>query len=70
VGDGAATHNSDTVANTTAVNPIASALLATQLVGEPITFYLIGGLGAVFAGIWIATTGAPPNNCTVIKQAT
>jgi hypothetical protein len=37
------------------VNPIAAALLATQLVGEPITPSLIG----VFAGIWIATTEAP-----------
>jgi hypothetical protein len=31
-------------------------LLATQLVGEPITLNLIVGLIAVFAGIWIATT--------------
>jgi drug/metabolite transporter (DMT)-like permease len=38
------------------VNPIAAGLLATQLVGEPITLNLLIGLGAVFAGIWIATT--------------
>jgi drug/metabolite transporter (DMT)-like permease len=44
------------VANTMTVNPIAAALLATQLVGEPITLNLIIGLIAVFAGIWIATT--------------
>lgn len=44
------------VANTMTVNPVAAALLATQLVGEPITFNLIVGLIAVFAGIWIATT--------------
>src|SRR5262245_27532036 len=44
------------VANTMTVNPIAAGLLATQLVGEPITFNLIAGLIAVFAGIWIATT--------------
>jgi drug/metabolite transporter (DMT)-like permease len=44
------------VANTMTVNPIAAALLATQLVGEPITPNLVVGLGAVFAGIWIATT--------------
>jgi drug/metabolite transporter (DMT)-like permease len=44
------------VANTMTVNPIAAGLLATQLVGEPITFNLIVGLIAVFAGIWIATT--------------
>ena len=44
------------VANTMTVNPIAAGLLATQLVGEPITANLIVGLVAVFAGIWIATT--------------
>lgn len=46
------------VANTMTVNPLAAALLATQLVAEPITVNLIAGLGAVFAGIWIATTEA------------
>ncbi|MGA9500325.1 MAG: DMT family transporter [Pseudolabrys sp.] len=46
------------VANTMTVNPIAAGLLATQLVGEPITLNLVGGLIAVFAGIWIATTDA------------
>jgi drug/metabolite transporter (DMT)-like permease len=44
------------VANTMTVNPIAAGLLATQLVGEPITPNLIVRLVAVFAGIWIATT--------------
>ncbi len=44
------------VANTMTVNPIAAGLLAAQLVGEPITLNLVLGLGAVFAGIWIATT--------------
>ena len=44
------------VANTMTVNPIAAGLLATQLVGEPITPNLVVGLIAVFAGIWIATT--------------
>jgi drug/metabolite transporter (DMT)-like permease len=44
------------VANTMTVNPIAAGLLATQLVGEPITLNLIIGLIAVFSGIWIATT--------------
>jgi len=47
------------VANTMTVNPIAAALLATQLVGEPIPLNLVAGLVAVFAGIYIATTGAP-----------
>jgi drug/metabolite transporter (DMT)-like permease len=44
------------VANTMTVNPVAAGLLATQLVGEPITANLVFGLCAVFAGIWIATT--------------
>jgi drug/metabolite transporter (DMT)-like permease len=46
------------VAATMTVNPIAAGLLATQLVGEPITANLVFGLVAVFAGIWIATTDA------------
>jgi len=45
------------VANTMTVNPIAAGLLATQVVGEPITPNLVLGLVAVFAGIWIATSG-------------
>ena len=45
------------VANTMTVNPVAAGLAATQLVGEPITANLIGGLVAVFLGIWIATGG-------------
>lgn len=44
------------VANTMTVNPIAAALLATALIGEPITLNLIVGLVAVFGGIWVATT--------------
>ena len=44
------------VASTMTVNPLAAGLLATQLVGEPITPNLLVGLVAVFAGIWIATT--------------
>ncbi len=44
------------VANTMTINPIAAALLATQLVDEPITLNLIVGLIAVFLGIWVATT--------------
>jgi drug/metabolite transporter (DMT)-like permease len=46
------------VANTMTVNPIAAGLLATQLIGEPITVNLVARLVAVFVGIWIATTGA------------
>ena len=48
------------VANTMTVNPLAAALLATQLVGEPLTLNLVIGLIAVFAGIWIATTETKP----------
>jgi drug/metabolite transporter (DMT)-like permease len=44
------------VAATMTINPLAAGLLATQLVGEPITPNLLFGLVAVFAGIWIATT--------------
>jgi drug/metabolite transporter (DMT)-like permease len=44
------------MASTMTVNPIAVALLANQIVGEPITLNLVIGLVAVFAGIWIATT--------------
>jgi drug/metabolite transporter (DMT)-like permease len=47
------------VANTMTVNPIAAGLLAVPLVGEPITWHLVVGLIAVFAGIWIATTTSP-----------
>jgi drug/metabolite transporter (DMT)-like permease len=44
------------VANTMTVNPIAAALLANVLVGEPVTLNLVLGLIAVFAGIWLATS--------------
>jgi drug/metabolite transporter (DMT)-like permease len=46
------------VANTMTVNPIAAALLAALLIGEPITADLVLGLIAVFAGIWLATSKA------------
>lgn len=48
------------VANTMTVNPIAAALLASQLVGEPVTLNLVIGLIAVFAGIWLATSQPAP----------
>jgi len=44
------------VASTMTINPIAAALLAAALVGEPVTPPLVLGLVAVFAGIWLATT--------------
>ena len=46
------------VANTMTVDPVAAALLASVLVGEPVTANWLIGLVAVFAGIWIATTDA------------
>ena len=46
------------VANTMTLNPIAAALLANQLVDEPITLNLVIGVIAVCLGIWIATTDA------------
>lgn len=46
------------VANTITVSPVAAALLAAVLLGEPIGVSLIIGVGAVAAGIWIASTEA------------
>src|SRR5258708_18981420 len=42
------------VASTMTVNPIAAGLLATQLVGEPLTPNLVLGLVAGFVGILVA----------------
>jgi len=44
------------VANTITVSPIAAALLAAALIGEPIGASLVLGVLAVAAGIWIAST--------------
>jgi drug/metabolite transporter (DMT)-like permease len=44
------------VANTMTVNPIAASLLAAVLIGEPLGWHLLLGIGAVGAGIWIAST--------------
>ena len=46
------------VANTITVSPIAAALLAAVLIGEPIGASLLIGIAAVAAGIWIASTGS------------
>src|SRR6202051_4072718 len=43
------------VASTMTINPLAAGLLATQLVGEPITPNLVVGLVALFAGVLDAT---------------
>lgn len=47
------------VANTMTVNPIAAALLASVLIGEPLGAHLLFGVCAVAAGIWLASS-APP----------
>ena len=39
------------------VSPIAAAVVASDLIGEPITLNLIMGLVAIFAGIWVAASG-------------
>jgi len=44
------------VANTITVSPIAAALLAAVLIGEPIGLSLVVGVIAVGVGIWIAST--------------
>jgi hypothetical protein len=49
------------VANTMTINPVAAGLLATQLVGEPITTNLVLGLVAVFADL-IATSESKKRN--------
>lgn len=44
------------VANTMTINPVAAALLAAVLVGEPIGLNLVFGIVAVGIGIWLAST--------------
>jgi drug/metabolite transporter (DMT)-like permease len=44
------------VANTITVSPIAAAVLAAVLIGEPIGLSLLVGIAGVAAGIWIAST--------------
>jgi drug/metabolite transporter (DMT)-like permease len=46
------------VANTMTVNPLAASIVAAIILGEPIGLSLIIGLGAVFAGIFVASTEA------------
>lgn len=47
------------VANTITVSPVAAAVVAAVLLGEPIGPSLVIGIGAVAGGIWIASTDAP-----------
>lgn len=44
------------VTATMTVNPVAAALLAAVLVGEPLGLHLAFGVAAVFAGLWIASS--------------
>lgn len=44
------------VANTITISPIAAALLANLLIGEPIGVSLLLGVAAVGVGIWLAST--------------
>jgi drug/metabolite transporter (DMT)-like permease len=46
------------VANTMTVNPIAASLLAAVLIGEPLGWNLLLGIGGVACGIWLASTEA------------
>src|SRR5262245_10751543 len=47
------------VANSMAVNPLAASLGAAIVLGEPIGWNVVVGIGAVFIGIWLASTEAP-----------
>jgi drug/metabolite transporter (DMT)-like permease len=47
------------VANTMTVNPIAASLLAAALIGEPLGWNLLLGIGGVGTGIWLASTDGP-----------
>src|SRR5215470_11506869 len=47
------------VANSMAVNPLAASIGAAIVLGEPIGWNVVVGIGAVFIGIWLASTEAP-----------
>jgi drug/metabolite transporter (DMT)-like permease len=44
------------VAISVTVNPITASLVGAMLLDEPLSWNLVAGIAAVFAGIWIATT--------------
>jgi len=44
------------VTSTITLNPLTASIAAGCLVGEPIGFYLLIGIAAVFTGILIAST--------------
>ena len=48
------------VASTMTLNPVAAAIVAAVLVGEPLGLNLLFGIAGVCAGIWIASTGPRP----------
>lgn len=45
------------VAISVTVNPVTASLMGAVLLAEPLRWSLLLGIAAVFAGIWIATTG-------------
>jgi drug/metabolite transporter (DMT)-like permease len=45
------------VANAITLNPVTASIVAAILLGEPFGFNLAVGVAAVFAGIWLASTG-------------
>jgi drug/metabolite transporter (DMT)-like permease len=46
------------VAISVTVNPVTASLVGAVLLGEPLSWNLVGGIVTVFAGIWIATIAA------------
>ena len=44
------------VAISVTVNPVTASLVGAILLNEPLSWNLAGGIVAVFAGIWVATT--------------
>jgi drug/metabolite transporter (DMT)-like permease len=55
------------VANTMTVNPLVAGIGAAVLLGEPLTMNLFVGLVAVFAGIWVATSGGPSRVTSAVR---
>lgn len=49
------------VATAITLNPVMAAIVAAPLLGEPIGLNLIVGVGAVLAGIWLASTERRPH---------
>ncbi len=47
------------VTNTITLNPLTASFAAMLLMGEPIGFYPLAGIAAVFTGILLASTDRP-----------